>query len=558
MNILFNRFKYFNSAVTTIICSAIILFSIVSYYNIQNSLNNITYRANSKLRIIENYLEHTIANANQIIYSLSLALINENIAYNNKNITHLVNSFDSKINRRKSIPLSGFKILDANDIVIYHSLILDRVFKPQKSLSDNILLAAAKRNPFELQVGQIRLGSVSQEAVIPLCMSINNNKNIGSICTCLDVAKLTKQITIHIDSPPTKLVKLKNITEPDNLNSLDNSFTLTNIIKSYLNAEPLIINQPLTKHPLLVEAEIDCYYLISEITRTSLICLVYFVILISFVIGFLAIHKRFYQDPLNQIFKRIYQCPSDLFNKTNISSHNLQELCIEHLSQVINHIIDYFYASHNSKEKDDPSSLELRNNILHLILTERHYCNHHKNDSTIEDGSLYLNELKKLINSKEKAINLVDLLAKTVSYCLEYYDELKINLVIENEQQNKLFYLKEAALTETIFTIFNSIIRIGGFDLEKEIIIRVIFNDSSINPIISVEAPTLNSSLKALGWQVGVTYVYSGLLSMYLLAKENNLFLYIKENDGVISFVLEPIDQERIDNANNLCKTHYH
>ena len=145
---------------------------------------------------------------------------------------------------------------------------------------------------------------------------------------------------------------------------------------------------------------------------------------------------------------------------------------------------------------------------------------------------------------------MIKFLEEIISYCSEYYSELRIKLIIEDASYRQ-FSIKHAAITEAIFTIFTSIIRIGEFD--EEVILKGYFSNNT-SPTISIEASLQDSLLRPLGWKLGPNYIHSGLLSIYLLAKENNFFFHIEQKDNKIIFLLEPIDNERLKSANALCR----
>jgi hypothetical protein len=189
--------------------------------------------------------------------------------------------------------------------------------------------------------------------------------------------------------------------------------------------------------------------------------------------------------------------------------------------------------------------MEFRNNILHLILTEKHFCKEYLASETSME-TLYLAQLKKLINEKYKKVTLQQFLEDIAEYCSDYYAELCIKVQV-NKKDNKEFSFKQASLTETLLHMFTLIIRTGRFDIEeKSLVIKGSFVNKNYFPTISIEASLSNSSLRSLGWELGPDYVYTGFLSIYLLAKENNLVFNIKQREDKIIFLLNPIDKEEL------------
>lgn len=527
----------------------LIIFSAISYILTQNLLNNITKRADNKLKIAENFINFSIQGANQIIYGLALSLAQESINAKNKNIINIIKSFDHKMERHNAIPLYGFKVLDHKDFIIRSTLIPDKLFTTSKTLTDLSLLKKAKKKPFELQIGRIRLGKLTHKNILPFCMSIENNKTfIGSICSGITIDKLSERLNYHITSKHINRINLLGIVERNNQNKANNHSTLSKILDSYFKNKNLIIQHPLTNYPIVLEAEINCYYLAREIGAIAFYCICYLIAFILFVYYIHNINKKYYLKPLTIIQKKLHEY-SDHFSKRIPEFNKLyfDGICPYHLSQAVNYIIDHCI---NSKEESSSPS-KLHNNLLHLMLTERHYCiSTTKVD--IGSGDLYLNELRRQINSKDQSQNLKSFLDKITQYCAEYYSELKIKVIIE-EEDHKDFNFKHTALSETIFNIFTTITRIGNFDVDNFIILRAHFHNNT-SPNINIEVLCQDSSLHPLGWEYGPEYIYTSLLSVYLLAKENNFFFHIEQKENKIMFVLEPLSDDRLQIADDLYK----
>lgn len=69
-------------------------------------------------------------------------------------------------------------------------------------------------------------------------------------------------------------------------------------------------------------------------------------------------------------------------------------------------------------------------------------------------------------------------------------------------------------------------------------------------PIITIEVNG-SSTLRSLGWLSGPSFVYTGFLSIYLLARENNLLFKVEQKDLSIIFILEPIEDESYETNSN-------
>ena len=118
-----NRLKTFKAMLSILFAIVFVLFISITYHLANNRLSYFTASANNKLVMIDKSLSSSIADASQVIHSLAISLSQEHIERNNKHIYDLLNSFDSKLNKYKAIPFSCFKLFDANDLVIAHTLI---------------------------------------------------------------------------------------------------------------------------------------------------------------------------------------------------------------------------------------------------------------------------------------------------------------------------------------------------------------------------------------------------------------------------------------------------
>ena len=156
-----------------------------------------------------------------------------------------------------------------------------------------------------------------------------------------------------------------------------------------------------------------------------------------------------------------------------------------------------------------------------------------------------------LINEKKQIFSLYDFLREVIEYCAEYYHELNLKIEIDTKDC-KDFSFKRVALAESIFAILTIITRIGKFDIYNQaLIIKASFINNNLFPTIAIEAPLYESPPQSKDWLLGDHYTYSGLLPIYLLAKENNLFLRLEQKEQKIIFILEPIDIESLENIDN-------
>jgi hypothetical protein len=148
-----------------------------------------------------------------------------------------------------------------------------------------------------------------------------------------------------------------------------------------------------------------------------------------------------------------------------------------------------------------------------------------------------------MINEEPITLSLRELLDNITQYCNEFYYEVNINVLVD-EENDRQFILKQSALTEAIFHILTFINR-GDLNADHdEILLKGIFTDKNIFPTIVVEVPLSEKGTASLGWESGPSYVYASLLSVYLLAKENDLFFNIETKEGGIAFILEPLGRK--------------
>ncbi len=170
----------------------------------------------------------------------------------------------------------------------------------------------------------------------------------------------------------------------------------------------------------------------------------------------------------------------------------------------------------------------------------------------MDAATLFLNNLYNLVHTEEEIINLRHFLNELTLYCSEYYSDLRLSLIVEDESPIN-FYSKQAFLIEAIFNILSTITRIGKFSTDDIITLRATKVHNNELPSFSVEVLPADT-LKPLGWEAGLSYTCSGLLAIHALAKENNYFFFIAQENDKIVFKLEPYDKQKLTIADNLCK----
>ena len=177
---------------------------------------------------------------------------------------------------------------------------------------------------------------------------------------------------------------------------------------------------------------------------------------------------------------------------------------------------------------------------MNLIFIEQHFMTLQKENICKE--KLYINKLNSLVNEPYVNLPLEEFLGQFCDYCAEFYHELHIKLVIEDSDKRN-FSFKQAALIETLFNIFILILR-TEFDSEEPLVVKAKFTEDNLFPTISIEALLNEGNSNSLGWEFGPYFTHTSLLSIYLLAAENQLLFMISQEGNKIIFKLLPIEKE--------------
>ncbi len=540
MQLINNDTDSFKSSIFRLLTIAAIVFLIASYFLIQTSVNSFRQRVSFRALMVENKIDKVMENAHQIIFSLSYKLGHEKISLDNKKIKNLVDVLDYEIGIRKIIPLYSFKIFDANDMVIYRSIEDGHVFTPSKSTRHLSLLKQLRESEINFKVEEMRHGSTRhKEDLIPFCHAIKNldNKYVGAVCSGLIVKDLNNSLNDIFFNVHTSRVRIVDkALESKSIDLLDvkKVINISNLIKYYVYGDCYKLYFPLAKYPYLLESELNFHYLIKDVLFILLYSIGLFIALILIVYLICLLNKEYYYAPFKALEEKATLLLKDITKSEDTSALNVLDS--------INLALNYCHlARENDKNKLlKQSDEELNANMMYLMLVERHYSSCYMDDH-IDIGKLYVGQLKKLATEKYITISILKFLEEVTKYCCEYYHELKVNIIIARKDCRDLTF-KHAALTEAIFHIFTLIIRIGRFEVEDgELILRASFDGEF--PTIAIEANICPSSTRALGWTSGITFVYFGFLSIYLLARENNLLFRIEQEDHKIIFILEPIKE---------------
>jgi hypothetical protein len=209
-----------------------------------------------------------------------------------------------------------------------------------------------------------------------------------------------------------------------------------------------------------------------------------------------------------------------------------------------NKLSDLIDSSYNIfLEKDSLKENEIKMKFIRLLIIEHHYSRHDKVNENIALNNLYSDMLITMIHEEYKTMSLGNYINQVTDYCIEYFD---INIVIENILEaikEKPFALKYSALTESIFSIFSFIQRANVAKEGTNFIISTSYQDNDRFPTIEIKfLPNLEVARTTLGWEVGANLPYLGLLTTYLIARENELYLKIDLGIEYLSFILIPIN----------------
>lgn len=549
--------QYYNRVISCLLLISLTIFLILSYYIVQNSVDNIKLRANRKLQVAEKFIGLSLDQASQIMHALSLTLASEQITIDDNKIFKLVKNFTSQIERFKVIPLYALKVINSKNQTIVHSLVSYKAFVPlfEKSPKDLKLLAITREDLFDLHIGEIRVSSVSKDEIIPFCMAIHTKEEFkGYLCSGFTLKNLSEKLFNHIEDENIKKIKLLKAGGDEDIGRhIDNCITFSSIMSAAFRGQPLIIYQPLNNYQLLVRAEIDCYFLSKEIWKSISISIAFFLLLGGTIYCLLIVNYKLYKKPLIALYKKMLSSSSTTPNNYPYICEN--QLCSKAMGTI--NIINYCseLITKLQKVEVEKSSQELKSNILELLM-QNDYRYSEIWDDRIKTNCVYLKNLKDIVNSKEQSVRLKVLLDDIVSYCSEYFSELDIKLIIANNENENILTLKKQALIETIFSILISITRMENFCIDSPIIVRVETIPQNNLCKIRIETSISELSIPPSGWEFGTKYTCTGLLSSYLLAKENNLFFFIETVGNRVLFNLEPYPEENTHKINNMLKKH--
>lgn len=554
------RYLSFHKLFLLKIAYVCLAFFITSCFVIENQLTELKFRAQKNLSHVEDRIDYEISNTNHIIYSLASTLLHDFQLKDYNRIQEIIDIFDPQLKHPEFPPFSGYKVLGVNNEVVAISIKSLRPSLKNTIENDPSYLSYidnVKKEPFKLHIAPIRFSKERPTIeIIPMGMSIVNDEKqyVGIILVGLLTDNLTKKLKKQF--PFLKNIKLHNLSDKKNFNNntIDSIFTFGKLMEHLIKNEPIIVFHSLVDYPFFIEVEIDSIRIDKTIVKATLFCLGYFLLFLIFAYYLWYANCKLYSQSLKTIKSKFDELPNIQNNMNKIFNVDLDsKITPKDLANIISNIIDTYhdcYLEHESNKVEQPAN-EIKNKILQLILTEKHYYPASRKCHSHFISDLYINQLKIFINENHKTYYLSEFLKEVVSYCSEYYHELNIFLApVENDKE---FSFQHVTLCETIFNIFALILRVGQFDTDKEqVILSGFFNNSNANfPTITIESSITDSDIRSLGWDSGVPYIYSSLFTIYMLAKENNLSFYIEQVEQKIYFIIEPISEERFKSAEN-------
>ncbi len=501
----------------------------------------------NQLNLVENQVYSSISNAKQVLDGLSYLISKTDIKLQNEEIFEIIKNFDPQSKSFKAIPFSSLVILDQNNLSIASSTEKISSFK-QKDFSEAKCIQNISEKSSNFHIGSITTGLYSKELIIPLGVAIfKKEKFLGSICTGLSIASLKSYMdNVELYNNFSE-IDLVNKADKLKAHTISKTFSLSNVIKYILLREELKIIKPITNYPydILASLKLDNLYL--SLKTKIIICFYYSLLFISCLVVIFVIIKKFYSNPFNVAKEMILKLPEKILTKETNQNFHLNEVTSSNITpKVLNDTIAHLtrqlqkFYENEEKFKLEQYIQEIRKKVLQLALMEQHYSPLEKLARAKSD-LLYKNLIVTLINEEPQDMPLKAYFHEILDYLKEYFYEMNIQLKF-NDNGNRPFRFKYSALTETIFHIFSFIQR-SAINFEEDnfgITINAYFKDQDSFPTISISFICDQNTQRSLGWEAGAQFSYMSLLSICILAKENNLAFDIEQENSKLVFVLKP------------------
>lgn len=531
----------------------IVIVSLFVIYEFKERSSYIKYVMNQKIESIEATINSEISDAKHILYGLATTISEGNLINNPQKLKELVENFDPRFNLdgETSIPFAGIIVINKEQKETSNTILPDfhKHIQEQQNFSTRACIQEQRKEFFKINVSPIRIGTYVKEEIIPINIKIADYKYnyIGAICSGLIVRELNEKLKFrffyskHIDG-----IKISNFNKAffDKKLKLDN-LTTKNLFKSFLLKNDYIFIHKLENFPFCIQVKLKQTSFSAYIYRFLNYSLVIFMFFATILLLFSKRYNNKYIAPLEPVQKKLHSLHQAL-NTENKVLLELESNCLSteeffsanHFAKDVNDLIDGYYTMFLERLSPKTNNNEIQKKILNLIFLEQHFLSSQK--TKVSEEKLYLNKLLSIVDEEYTTMQLADFLEKISCYCSEFYHEIKIKVIID-KKDIKSFKFRKAALIETIFNIFTFITR-SSFDTDKiNFITKGKFIDNNDFPTITIEAEIKDNSDAMIAWELGPDYPHTSLLTIFLLAKENNLFFNIIKKDNKILFVLDPI-----------------
>lgn len=514
------------------------------FNELENHNQYIKHRFSEKISSIESMFNSEIANAKHVIYSLGVTIAEAPISESSYVYQDLINNFDSRNNfdEEITIPFGFISFITKSEINSLSSTTksVHTNLYNRNHLEFNQCIQESERDPYKVKISPPRIGLSLKEQIIPINMTVVdvNNRYVGQICSGLVVKGLLHKINSYFGySRHINGIKIAiNYNKDMSLESLN----MSRILRSIILGRDILISHQLHKYPLAITIKLKHNFFIQSIFRFILFSLG--VLLVFSVVAFL-IYKEilcYYVDPLKKIQNKLNSLSGVIDNENNNIIISRINSCSAEVFTSINKIIDDYQFTLLEGSTSNIQNQEIKKKILNLIYIEQHFLSLHK--SKIDEDKLYSYKLSGFIKEEPIIQSVYDFLQQFANYCAEFYYDVSIKLIVASKDR-KDFTFKQTALIEVIFSIFTFIIR-SGFDIEGEnVTLRAEFRGIDDFPTFTIEV-VMQGCGKTLGHESGPQFAHTGLLGIYLLAKENKLFFDINKVGDKISFILRPIGTE--------------
>ena len=528
----------FKAQLMLLLLFSLIFLSISAYLNCQNILQEFKKETEKEFTVIENYLTLSIANAKQVVHGLAFLLSKTSMQLEDIKIFELLHNFDPRFKKIQAIPFSSLVAIDNKNISIASSS-NELFFFKSKDFSKQEYLKHTRATPFKTQISFITQDLYTKEEIIPLAIAITNNKKqfIGSLYAGISIKQLKFQLEKNLIAKFLYDIKIINNYDFVNNKNIMDIFKPINFFKY---DKDFVLYKSLKNYPYIIRITINHQYIASKIIEKLKLYLEYISIFTIFALFLWIIVKKIYINPFRTTQNKLNTIPNELMAKIINQNNNQELLSLDesapiYLSYIISCLVDELQNLYKKQESEQikQQTQDIRSNIFHLMLIERHYSPLEK-ISTTSAATLYSNLLIKMIHEKYTTMSLNTYLRQAFDYCISYHHDLEIKLDLKADKD---FTFKYTALTETIFHIFSFIYRTANFD-DAPILVKAYFKNQETFPIIEIEGVFYEKAQTSLGWEYGVHFTYMSLFSVYVLARENNLYLNIQQIGEKMRFTL--------------------